>query len=124
MNRQGVTPLKGFPPPKRRLHYGVFITSTIGLRAASDGTRSLCRAARDVTNFRRLESMFSRAVWLLIHRYKHKTSPPRKVSPESGENLPPCVTLPFDLRGRRDLLKVGYWRRNAADMPEALTSVC
>lgn len=75
MNRQGVTPLKGFPPPKHRLHYGVFITSTIGLRATSDGTRSLYRAARDVTNFRRLESMFSRAVRPLVLRFRHRFSP-------------------------------------------------
>lgn len=42
----------------------------------------------------------------------------------SPQNLPPRVTLPSDPRRRRDLLKVGYWRRNAADMSEALTSVC
>lgn len=62
MNRQGVTPLKG--SPRRGIDYITGYSSLLRLVYGPRPVkpRALCRAARDMTNFRRLESMFSRAV--------------------------------------------------------------
>ena len=108
MNRQSAKPLKGFPPPKHWLLYEVFITSTVGLRIPSGETSSPqpSRAGCD------------ELLTIRVHVL------PCGLASCSPQNLPPRVTLPSDPRRRRDLLKVGYWRRNAADMSEALTSVC